>query len=120
MSATVTPVSALLGRQHRLALRAVLGLQRAAGEDRWLRVPQIAARLGAGQDEAQELLTDLSGRGLLQREMGRHEDMFRLTRQGRDLAVTVTPSGVIDGSREYPELPRFGADESDLNEEVAS
>ena len=120
MSATVTHVSALLGRQHRLALRAVLGLQRAAGEDRWLRVPQIAARLGAGQVEAQELLTDLSGRGLLQREMGRHEDMFRLTRQGRDLAVTVTPSGVIDGSRAYPELPRFGADESDLNEEVAS
>ena len=46
--------------------------------------------------------------------------MFRLTRQGRDRAVTVTPSGVIDGSRAYPELPRFGADESDLNEEVAS
>ena len=120
MSATVTPVTALLGRQHRLALRAVLGLQRVAGEGRWLRVPQIAARLGAGQVEAQELLTDLSVRGLLQREMGRHEDMFRLTRRGRDLAVTVTSSGVIDGSREYPELPRFGADESDLDEVRAS
>ena len=117
---TVTNVSALLGRQHRLALRAVLGLQRAAGEDRWLRVPQIAARLGAGRVEAQELLTDLSVRGLLQREMGRHEDMFRLTRQGRDLAVTVTPSGVTDGSRAYPELPRFGADENDMDEVRAS
>ena len=116
MSTADTHVSALLGGQHRLALRAVLGLQRAAGEDRWLRVPQIAARLGAGQVEAQELLTDLSVRGLLQREMGRHEDMFRLTRQGRDLAVTVTPSGVIDGSRAYPDLPRFGADENDLDE----
>ena len=120
MSTAVTPVSALLGRQHRLALRAVLGLQRAAGKDRWLRVPQIAARLGAGQVEAQELLTDLSGRGLLQREMGRHEDMFRLTRQGRELAVTVTPSGVIDGSRAYPDLPRFGADENDMDGEWAS
>ena len=120
MSAPVTPGTALLGRQHRLALRAVLGLQRAAGEDRWLRVPQIAARLGAGRVEAQELLTDLSGRGLLQREMGRHEDMFRLTRQGRDLAVTVTPSGVIDGSRAYPDLPRFGADENDMDEVRAS
>ena len=113
---TVTNVSALLGRQHRLALRAVLGLQRAAGEDRWLRVPQIAARLGAGRVEAQELLTDLSVRGLLQREAGRYEDMFRLTRRGRDLAVTVTPSGVIDGRRAYPDLPRFGADANDLDE----
>ena len=78
---TVTHVSVLLGRQHRLALRAVLGLQR---------------------------------------EMGRHEDMFRLTRRGRDLAVTVIPSGVIDGSRAYPELPRFGADENDLDGEWAS
>lgn len=120
MTTAVTPVSALLGRQHRLALRAVLGLQRAAGKDRWLRVPQIAARLGAGQVEAQELLTDLSGRGLLQREMGRHEDMFRLTRQGRELAVTVTPSGVTDGSRAYPDLPRFGADENDMDGEWAS
>ena len=120
MSATVTPVSALLGRQHRLALRAVLGLQRAAGEYRWLRVPQIAARLGAGRVEAQELLTDLSGRGLLQREAGRYEDMFRLTRKGRDLAVTVTPSGVTDGSRAYPDLPRFGADENDMDGEWAS
>ena len=120
MSTAVTPVSALLGRQHRLALRAVLGLQRAAGEDRWLRVPQIAARLGAGQVEAQELLTDLSGRGLLQREMGRHEDMFRLTRQGRDLAAMIAPSGVIDGSRAYPDLPRFGADENDMAGEWAS
>ena len=120
MSTADTHVSALLGRQHRLALRAVLGLQRAAGEDRWLRVPQIAARLGAGQVEAQELLTDLSGRGLLQQEAGRYEDMFRLTRQGRDLAVTVTPSGVIDGSRAYPDLPRFGADENDMDGEWAS
>ena len=117
---TVTHVSTLLGRQHRLALRAVLGLQRAAGKDRWLRVPQIAARLGAGRVEAQELLTDLSVRGLLQREAGRYEDMFRLTRRGRDLAVTVTPSGVTDGSRAYPELPRFGADENDMDEVRAS
>ena len=116
MSTADTHVSALLGRQHRLALRAVLGLQRAAGEYRWLRVPQIAARLGAGRVEAQELLTDLSVRGLLQREAGRYEDVFRLTRRGRDLAVTVTPSGVIDGSRAYPDLPRFGADENDLDE----
>ena len=38
MSTAVTPVSTLLGRQHRLALRAVLGLQRAAGEYRLRRL----------------------------------------------------------------------------------